>query len=213
MSVARPREGESACRAGAATGAAVVAWLACAGVPALVAAFGAVGARTLAQHAYMFPAFAAFLGLSVWLLWRTGWPRGVFRPFRLALLAAVLAVAAFWLSLVGNVGFVWLWQYLGIAGVVAASVGSFALGRRPGNCRDEMIIEIRQRERARLARATPGSRRGYRRPAACQALRPAPVRERIPAGARVARSEAPRLCEGTFLSSGMSMMSDEEETG
>jgi SAM-dependent methyltransferase len=128
-------------------GAAVVAWLVCAGVPALVAAFGAVGAGALAQHAYMFPAFAAFLGVSVWLLWRTGRPRGELRPFRLALASAVFAVATFWFSLVEIFPFMWWWPYVGIAGLVGASVWSFILARRPGNCLDEMILELKREER------------------------------------------------------------------
>ena len=111
--------------------AAVVAWLVCAGVPALVAAFGAIGASALTQHAYMFPAFAAFLGASVWLLWRTGRPRGDLRPFRLALVSAIFAVATFGLSLLESFSFMWWWPYLGIAGLVAASIWSFTLTRRP----------------------------------------------------------------------------------
>lgn len=132
----------------AGVGAAIVAWLVCAGVPALVAAFGAVGAGALAQHAYMFPAFVAFVGLSVWLIGRTGRPRGELRPFRLALSGAVFAVATFWLSLVGLFPFMWWWPYLGIAGVVAASVWSFLLARRPGDCLQEMALEMQQRRRS-----------------------------------------------------------------
>lgn len=128
-------------------GAAVAAWLVCAGVPALLAAFGAIGAGALAQHAYMFPAFAAFLGVSVWLLWHTGRPRGELRPFRLALGSAAFAVATFWLSLVEIFPFMWWWPHLGIAGLVAASLWSFVLARRPGDCLDEMILEAQRRER------------------------------------------------------------------
>ena len=135
-------------------GAAVVAWLVCAGVPALIAVFGAVGAGALAQHAYMFPAFAAFLGFSVWLLWRTGRPRGELRPFRLALASAAFAVITFWLSLVEIFPFMWWWPYVGIAGVVGASAWSFVLARRPGNCLDEMILEVRRQEQ----RASPARR-------------------------------------------------------
>lgn len=131
----------------AGVGAAIVAWLVCAGVPAVVAAFGAIGAGVLTQHAYMFPAFAAFLGVSVWLLWRTGRPRGEMRPFRLALASVVFAVATFWLSLVEIFPFMWWWPYLGIAGLVGASVWSFILARRPGDCVDEMILEMQRQER------------------------------------------------------------------
>ena len=73
----------------------------------LVAGLGAIGAGWLVRHSYMFAAFAAFLGVSVWLLWRTGRPRGELRAFRLALASAVFAVLTFWLSLVGIFPFMW----------------------------------------------------------------------------------------------------------
>lgn len=127
--------------------AAVVAWVVCAGAPALLAAFGAIGAAGLAQHAYMFPAFAAMLGVSVWLLWRSNWLRNDLRPFWLAFSSAVFATVTFWLSLVEIFPFMGWWPHLGIAGMVAASLWSFLLARRPGNCVDEMIREAQWRER------------------------------------------------------------------
>jgi hypothetical protein len=45
-------------------------------------------------------------------------------------------------------------SYLGVAAVVGASVWSFVLARRPGNCLDEMLIDARMRER----RGTPQQR-------------------------------------------------------
>jgi SAM-dependent methyltransferase len=131
----------------AGAGAAVLAWFVCAGAPALVAGLGAIGAGGLARHSYMFSAFTAFLGLSVWLLWRTGRPRGELRPFRLALASTVFAAAAFWLSVVGIFPFMWWWPYLGVAGVIGASAWSFVLARRPGNCLDEMVLEVQRQER------------------------------------------------------------------
>lgn len=132
--------------------AAMLAWLTCAGLPALVAAFGAIGAGRLAGHAYMFPAFVAFLGLSVWLLGRSGRARGEKRPYRLALAGAVYASLSTWMALVGMVPpAVGISSYLGVAAVVGASVWSFVLARRPGSCLDEMLIEARMRVR----RGTP----------------------------------------------------------
>ena len=132
----------------AGVGAAVLAWLACAGVPALVAAFGAIGAGGLARHAYLFPAFVAFLGASAWLLWRSGRARGEMRPFRLALLGTVFATVTTWLSLVGVAPpAIGVSSYLGVAAVVGASVWSFVLARRPGNCLDAMLVDARARER------------------------------------------------------------------
>jgi SAM-dependent methyltransferase len=126
--------------------AAVVAWLTCAGLPALVAAFGALGAGSLVAHAYTFPAFVAFLGLSVWLLWRNGRLRGEMRPFGLALAGAAFATASTWLALVRVAPpAVGMSSYLGVAAVVAASVWSFRLARRNGDCLDEMVLEARQR--------------------------------------------------------------------
>jgi hypothetical protein len=127
--------------------AAVVAWLVCAGAPALLAAFGAIGASGLAKHAYMFPAFSALLGFSVWLIWRSGYLRENLAPFWLALTGAIFAIVTTWLSLVGIAPSIWWWPYIGIAGLVGASLWSFVLGRRPGDCLNEMIREAQFRQR------------------------------------------------------------------
>jgi SAM-dependent methyltransferase len=132
----------------AGVGVAVFAWLACAGAPAVLAALGAIGARSLATHAYMFPIYAAFIGFSVWLLWRAGRVRGEMRPFWLAVPSGALAIGATWIALLGLApGALALWSYAGIAGVVGASVWSFLATRRPGNCLDEMIRDAQLRER------------------------------------------------------------------
>jgi SAM-dependent methyltransferase len=134
---------------------AVVAWLTCAGLPALVAAFGAVGAGGLAGHDYTFPAFVAFLGLSVWLLWRNGRLRADPRPFRLALAGAVYAVATTWLALTEVAPpAVGVSSHLGTAAVLAASIWCFRLARRPGDCLAEMMLV----ERAAARRGSPARR-------------------------------------------------------
>ena len=127
-------------------GAAVLAWFACAGVPALVAAMAALGAGEFASHAYLIPAYAGFLGLSVWLLWRTGRARGKLGPPVLALACALFAVISTWLALAGIAPRLGWWSYLGVAGVVLASLWSFALGRNPDNCLIEMRYEAKRRE-------------------------------------------------------------------
>ncbi len=127
--------------------AAMVAWFVCAGVPALLAAFSAIGAAGLAQHAFMFPAFAALLCVSVFLLWRSGWLRNDLRPFWLALASAAFAIVTTWLSLVKIYPMPVWWSYLGVAGLVGASLWSFRLARRPGSCVDEMVREAQWRER------------------------------------------------------------------
>ncbi|UCD67437.1 MAG: methyltransferase domain-containing protein [Betaproteobacteria bacterium] len=141
------RAGRNAVRELAGVVVASLAWLTCAGVPALLAAFGAIGAGGLAGHAYMFPVFAGFLGFSVWLLWRSGRARSDLRPFWVAFGSAVLAILTTWLSILGIVPWAGWVAYPAIAGVIGASVWSYILGRQPGNCLEEMIFEVRQRER------------------------------------------------------------------
>jgi SAM-dependent methyltransferase len=127
---------------------AVFAWLACAGAPAVLTALGAIGARSLATHAYMFPVYAAFIGFSVWLLWRAGRARGEMRPFWLAAPSGALAIGATWIALLGLApDAVALWSYAGIAGVVGASLWSFLAASRPGSCLEEMIRDAHLRER------------------------------------------------------------------
>jgi SAM-dependent methyltransferase len=126
---------------------AMLAWLACAGVPAVLAALGALGAVGIARHAYLLPAYAAFLGFSVWLLWRSGRLRAEQRPFRLGLAGALLAIITTWLSLVEAVPqWIGLLSYAGVALVVGASVWSFRLTRRPGSCVEEMVREAQLHE-------------------------------------------------------------------
>ncbi len=124
---------------------AMAAWLVCAGTPSLIAALGAVGAGSLAQHAYMFPAFALFLGFSVWLIWRSGRLRNEWRPFRLACGAAIVAILTTWISLLEIYPPAGWLAYAGVAGVVGASLWSFRLARQPGNCLAEMVREAELR--------------------------------------------------------------------
>jgi hypothetical protein len=113
-----------------------------------VAALGAIGAGRLAGHAYTFPAFVAFLALSVWLLRRSGRARGEKRPFYLGFAGAAYAVLSTWTALVGMAPpAVGISSYLGVAALVGASVWSFVLARRPGSCLDEMLFDARIRER------------------------------------------------------------------
>lgn len=128
--------------------AAILAWLACAGMPALVAALGAVGAGQFASHAYLIPAYTAFLGVSTWLLWRTSRMRGEMRPAWLGAGGALVAFLTTWISLAGIYPPAGWAAYAGLAAVVAASVWSFVLARRPGNCLEEMVREAELRAAA-----------------------------------------------------------------
>jgi len=130
---------------------AVLAWLACAGMPALVAALGALGAGEFASHAYLIPAYAAFLGLSTWLLWRSGRARREFGPFWLALAGSAFAIVTTWLAVLRIAPWLGWWSYAGVAGVVAASLWSFLLGRRPETCLEELRFEASRRAEPRPA--------------------------------------------------------------
>src|SRR5690606_35353342 len=96
----------------------------------------------------------AFIGVSVWLLWRSGRVRGDLRPFRLAASSGAFAIGATWIALVGLApGSVALGSYAGVAGSVVASLWSFLASRRPAICVDEMIREAGlQNRRDGLAR-------------------------------------------------------------
>jgi mercuric ion transport protein len=126
------------------------AWLAagiCAGMPALLSALSALGAGALAQHAYMFPVFVGFVGLSTWLLHGTGRSSGRMGPYWLGLGSSVLAAASFWLSVTELVPVVWYGSYVGLAGLGAASVWAFAKAREPVSCLDEMVREAGRERR------------------------------------------------------------------
>jgi arsenite methyltransferase len=126
---------------------AVFAWLACAGLPAVMAAFGAIGAGSLARHDILIPVYALFMGFSAWLLWRNGRLREQPGPFRLGAASAVFAIVMNWIALTGLAPpLAAFLSYAGVAGLVAASLWSFVLSRRPGSCVDEMVREAQWRE-------------------------------------------------------------------
>lgn len=136
------------------------AWLAagiCAGMPALLSALSALGAGALARHAYMFPVFVGFVGLSTWLLHGAGRTSGRMGPFWLGLGSSVLAVVSFWLSVTELVPVVWYGSYLGLAGLAAASLWAFVKARDPVSCLDEMVREA-ERKRGGFAAWHPFAR-------------------------------------------------------
>lgn len=127
--------------AGAGVAAAV-----CMGVAPVLAAFGALGAGAVAEHAYMFPVFTGFIALSVWLLWRSGRARAHMGPFWLALVSGVVSVTSFWLALVGIVPSIWWWPNAGMGILLAASLWSLLQARRAPSCLDDMVREAALRD-------------------------------------------------------------------
>ncbi len=125
----------------------------CMGVPPLLAALGAVGAGTLANHAFMFPVFASFIALSVWLLWRSARARAHMGPFVLGLASGAVTVVSFWLAVVGLVPSLWWWPYVGMGLLLVASLWGLMKARRADSCLDEMVREAALRDaRPPLAR-------------------------------------------------------------
>lgn len=125
---------------------AVFAGTLCAGAPALVSAFTALGAGAFIQHAYTFPLFAALIGVVVWLLYRAARVRAYRAPFWVGLGGGVVAVASGWLSLVGIFPFMAWWPNVALAALFGAGLWSFLHARRADSCLDELIREAGLRE-------------------------------------------------------------------
>jgi len=110
-----------------------VAAACCLGVPVVLAAVGAVGLGFLVHDAYLLPIFVGFVGLSLWLLYRSARGHGRLAPFWLATAGSVFAAAGLWLLVTGLYpinGSV----YVGLGVLVAGSVWDFVNGRRAAAC-------------------------------------------------------------------------------
>lgn len=108
-----------------------VAAACCLGVSAVLAVVGAAGLGFLVHDAYLFPLFVGFVGLSLWLLYRSARGHGNLAPFWLATAGAVAGSAGLWLLVTGLYPVNWL-VYAGLAVLVAGSVWDFSHGRRIG---------------------------------------------------------------------------------
>ena len=88
-----------------------------------------VGLGFLAHDAYLFPIFAGFVGLGLWLLHRSTRRHGDRCPFRLALAGGLVALGGLWLLVTGILptGVI---LYAGLAVLVAGNLWDFVNGRR-----------------------------------------------------------------------------------
>lgn len=111
----------------------------CLGMPAIIAAFGAVGLGFLVHDAYLFPLFAGFAGVSVWLLYHSAKRHGQMGPFWLSLAGAVLGTAGLWLMVTGLLPQPWS-VTAGLAVLVVGSVWDYINGRRAPSC--EVACEV-----------------------------------------------------------------------
>jgi len=117
---------------------ALVAAACCLGIPAILVALGAAGLGFIVHDAYLVPLYAAFAGLSLWLLNRSARSRGALGPFWLSLAGGIFGGIALWFMVTG------LYArpsavYLGLAVLVAGSLWDFANSRRAPACDSEVI--------------------------------------------------------------------------
>ncbi|MGH8692226.1 MAG: MerC domain-containing protein [Burkholderiales bacterium] len=97
------------------------AGICCLGVGWALAAVSAIGAGFLINDAVLIPLYLAFLGLSLWLLWRSMRRHGDPRPFYVAASGAAAALGGLF---IGSAV-----VYAGLASMVAASGWDFAAAR------------------------------------------------------------------------------------
>jgi mercuric ion transport protein len=112
----------------------------CLGISAVISAVGAVGLGFLIHDAYLFPIFVGFIGLSLWLLYRSARGHADFAPFWLGLGGGIFGAAGLWLLVTGLYpmpGSV----YGGLALLVAGSVWDVVNGRRAAACAAQVCEE------------------------------------------------------------------------
>lgn len=109
----------------------------CLGVSAVLAAVGAVGLGFLVHDAYLLPIFVGFVGLSLWLLYRSARGHGNLAPFWLATAGSLFGTAGLWLLVTGLYPINWS-VYAGLGVLVAGSVWDFANVRRAAACGTEV---------------------------------------------------------------------------
>ncbi len=100
----------------------------CLGLPLALSAATAVGLGFLINDAYLFPLFIGFIGLSLWLLYRSGQRRGNPGPFWLALGGGLLASFALWFTVTGLSPQNWA-IYTGLAMFLAGQIWDFRESR------------------------------------------------------------------------------------
>jgi len=69
----------------------------CLGLPVVLTAIGAVGLGFIIHDAYLFPLFVGFVGLSLWLLYRSAKVHQNMQPFWLSTAGGLVGAIALWL--------------------------------------------------------------------------------------------------------------------
>jgi len=112
----------------------------CLGVPAVLAAMGAVGLGFLINDAYLFPLFAGFVAISLWFLFRSARGRGDLTPFWVGLAGGVVGTAGLWLLVTGLYPMP-VSVYAGLGILVASGVWDALTGRRIAACAPDSVCE------------------------------------------------------------------------
>jgi mercuric ion transport protein len=105
----------------------------------VLAAVGAVGLGFLVHDAYLLPIFVGFVGLSLWLLYRSARGHGRLTPFWLATAGSMFAAGSLWLLVTGLYPINWA-VYTGLGVLVVGSVWDFVNGRRAAVCTAEACV-------------------------------------------------------------------------
>lgn len=110
-----------------------VAAACCLGISVVLTAVGAAGLGFLVHDAYLFPIFVAFIGFSVWTLYRSARSHQNLAPFWLGLAGSLVSGVGLWLMVTGVHPLPWT-VYAGLAGLVAGSVWDAIPGPKPAAC-------------------------------------------------------------------------------
>ena len=78
--------------------AAAVAGACCLGVPVLLAALTTLGLGFLIRDAFLIPVFAALLGFTLWLLYKSSQTHGSRMPFWMAVTGSLVAIGGLYIS-------------------------------------------------------------------------------------------------------------------
>ena len=74
----------------------------CLGVPLVLSTLGAVGLGFIVHDAYLLPLFVGFVGLSLWMLYRSARKRALLGPFWLGLTGGTVGSTGLWLLVTGK---------------------------------------------------------------------------------------------------------------
>lgn len=105
----------------------------CLGLPVILAAIGAMGLGFIVHDAYLFPIFAGFISLTLWLLYQSSKNHYNLKPFWLSLTGGIVAIITLWLMITGVYPLPEL-VYVSLIVLLAGSVWDVINGRNKAAC-------------------------------------------------------------------------------